>query len=56
VFPTGEDEDGGVGGVRGCGVGDGDGVFHGASSHAFVVVFLFGDVSGVVDVWCVTAA
>jgi hypothetical protein len=30
VFPTGENVDGGVGGVRGCGVCAGDCMFHGA--------------------------
>ena len=38
VFPSGEDEDGCAGYVRGCEVCAGDCVFHG-SSHAFVVVF-----------------
>jgi hypothetical protein len=54
VFPSGEDEDGGAGGVRGCGVGV-DRVVHGAS-HAFVIVFRVSDARAVPCVWCVTAA
>jgi hypothetical protein len=52
---SGEYQYGGARGVRGCGVGACDCVFHGAS-HAFVVVFRVSDVSAVPGVWCVAAA
>jgi hypothetical protein len=54
VFPSGEYEDDGAGGVRGCGVGGVDCVFLG-TSHAFVVVFHVSDVSAAPCAWGVTA-
>jgi hypothetical protein len=53
VFPSAEDVGGGAGGLRGCGVGASDCVFH-AASHVFVVIFRVSDVSAVPGVWCVT--
>jgi hypothetical protein len=55
VFPSWEDEDGGVGRVGSSGVDASDGVFHGAA-HAFVIVFRVSDVDAVLSVWCITAA
>ena len=55
VFPSGEDEDGCAGCVRGCEVCAGDCVFRGAS-HAFVVVFGFGYVGALPGVRGIAAA
>jgi hypothetical protein len=54
MFPAGEDEDGGAGCVRGCGVSASDCVSYGAA-HAFVVVFCVGYFSVVPGVRCVAA-
>jgi hypothetical protein len=55
VFPSGEYEDGGAGGVCGFGVGAGDCMFRGAL-HTFVVVFRVSDVNSVQGVWFVAVA
>jgi hypothetical protein len=54
VFPSWEDEDGGIGGVGSGGVGAGDGVFL-VAAHAFLAVFRVSDVSLMPSVWCVAA-
>jgi hypothetical protein len=54
VFPSWEDEDDSAGRVASAGVGDGDGVLHGAA-NAFMVVFRVSDVSAVPCVVCVAA-
>jgi hypothetical protein len=54
VLTSGEDEDGGAGGLTCCGVGASDCAFHSAS-HALVVVFRISDIGAVPCVWCVTA-
>jgi hypothetical protein len=54
LLPSGEDEDGGVGRVRGGGVGIGDGVFLDAT-RALVVVFWVRNVSAVPCMWGVDA-
>jgi hypothetical protein len=55
VFPSWEDEDGGVGRVGSSGVGASDGVLHGAA-HTFVIVFRISDVNAMLSVWCVITA